>query len=228
MISEHQANDRANSEKAWADGGSVVKKYRSRLAQFRPVKEGSGWICFTKMLNVSVNMDNFLTSGGVQSFVRLSVRLPNRGKLRALYGQFGAPHWFQIVTQRGWCFITCKPDSSARNSYPKEAFENKLLLSFRQKISLVQILVVQPFHAMATLALLDRRITYDSAAEHESDVIEKLTYVPKTESFYDYLVEHKREIEALTAHHLGLGITENCVMSHWKDWIRGRFNVCVM
>ena len=79
----------------------------------------------------------------------------------------------------------------------------------------------------AALALLDRKITYESATEHECDMIRMSTYVPETQKLYASLFEYKKEIEALTAHHLGLSNTENCVMSHWKEWIRGRFNVCI-
>ena len=77
------------------------------------------------------------------------------------------------------------------------------------------------------LELLDREITYASAAEHEMNILKKLAYSSKTREFYAYLFERKREIGALIAHHLGLSKRESCHISSRKEWIRGRFNVCV-
>ena len=48
----------------------------------------------------------------------------------------------------------------------------------------------------------------------------------ETRKVYAYLNEHTGDIQALTAHHLGINRTQ-CVVSHWKEWIRGNFNVCI-
>jgi hypothetical protein len=78
----------------------------------------------------------------------------------------------------------------------------------------------------ATLDLLHRQIDFKSAVDHESNLLKKLTYVPETRKIYAYLFERTGDIQALTAHHLRVDRTQ-CVVSHWKDWIRGSFNICI-
>lgn len=78
----------------------------------------------------------------------------------------------------------------------------------------------------ATLDLLHGQIDYRSAVNHESDVLEKASYVQKTREVYAYLWEHINDIQALTAHHLGVA-RASCTVSHWEEWMRGGFNVCI-
>lgn len=76
------------------------------------------------------------------------------------------------------------------------------------------------------LDLLNRQVEFESAISDESNILEKLTYVPETRKIYAYLFEHTGDIQALTAHHLGVNPAQ-CVVSHWEEWIRGSFNVCI-
>ncbi|KAF1951137.1 hypothetical protein CC80DRAFT_597531 [Byssothecium circinans] len=78
----------------------------------------------------------------------------------------------------------------------------------------------------AALDLLHRQIEFQSAVGHESNILTELTYVPETRKVYAYLFEHTSDIQALTAHHLGVKRAQ-CVVSHWEEWIRGSFNVCI-
>ncbi|KAF2785785.1 hypothetical protein K505DRAFT_380680 [Melanomma pulvis-pyrius CBS 109.77] len=78
----------------------------------------------------------------------------------------------------------------------------------------------------AALDLLNGQIEYQSAVDHESNILKKLTYVPETRKVYAYLFEHTSDIQSLTAHHLGVNQAQ-CVVSHWDEWIRGSFNVCI-
>ncbi|KAF2459630.1 hypothetical protein BDY21DRAFT_384754 [Lineolata rhizophorae] len=79
----------------------------------------------------------------------------------------------------------------------------------------------------ATLHLLDRTITFSSAAENETDILRKVDLAGQTRKFYAYLWTHKNEIEAVTAHHLHMSRMERCVVSYQDEWIHGRFNICV-
>ncbi|KAF1913519.1 hypothetical protein BDU57DRAFT_313769 [Ampelomyces quisqualis] len=78
----------------------------------------------------------------------------------------------------------------------------------------------------AVLDLLHRQIGFESAIDDESNILKKLTYVPETRKVYAYLFEHTGDIQALTAHHLRVN-QEQCVVSHWEEWIRGSFNICI-
>jgi hypothetical protein len=53
------------------------------------------------------------------------------------------------------------------------------------------------------------------------------SYYQKRLEFLHYLTEHKNEIEANVACHLGLNRTEKCLLSPTEDWIHGSFNLCV-
>jgi hypothetical protein len=64
-----------------------------------------------------------------------------------------------------------------------------------------------------TLELLNRNpITYESAASHEDNIINKLADVAFTNTLYQYLWDQRRSIEALTAHHLGLASKDSCLV----------------
>lgn len=77
-----------------------------------------------------------------------------------------------------------------------------------------------------TLDLLHRKIEFQSAVEHESNILAKLTYVLETRKVYANLSEHAGDIQSIAAHHLGVN-RSRCIVSHWRDWIRGSFNVCI-
>ena len=78
----------------------------------------------------------------------------------------------------------------------------------------------------AALDLLHRQIEFQSAIDHQSNILKKLNNVQETRDVYAYLFERTSDIRALTAHHLGVDRAQ-CVVSHWEEWIRGSFNVCI-
>lgn len=78
----------------------------------------------------------------------------------------------------------------------------------------------------AALDLLNRQIEFQSAIDHQSNILTKLDNVQETRDVYAYLFERTGDINALTAHYLGVDRAQ-CVVSHWEEWIRGSFNICI-
>ncbi|KAH9871021.1 hypothetical protein J1614_006595 [Plenodomus biglobosus] len=70
-------------------------------------------------------------------------------------------------------------------------------------------------------------ITHKDATDSEDNISNKLAYFRKTKNLLNDLWEHRRSIEALTAHHLGLGQDETCIVQDQCSWVRGSFNVCI-
>ncbi|KAF2812184.1 uncharacterized protein BDZ99DRAFT_383189 [Mytilinidion resinicola] len=70
-------------------------------------------------------------------------------------------------------------------------------------------------------------ITYEDAVDSEDNVIDQLAYFDKTKKLFDNLWHQKRSIEDLTAHHLGLGWNDICIVQDRHAWIRGTFNICI-
>jgi hypothetical protein len=79
----------------------------------------------------------------------------------------------------------------------------------------------------AVFEILGKHSNYELARDKESDVIREIKEARETSKFRDSLLESKREIELLTAHHLGLSKGQDCLMLGQQDWICGRFNVCI-
>jgi len=79
----------------------------------------------------------------------------------------------------------------------------------------------------AIFEIRDKQSAYDLARDKEFDVIRELKEARKTSKFRDSLLGCKREIELLTAHHLGLSKGQSCLMLGQQEWISGRFNVCI-
>jgi hypothetical protein len=101
----------------------------------------------------------------------------------------------------------------------------KLLEIVKRALDVLLSLILSGSMPVA-LDLLHRQIEFQSAVDHESNILKKLTYVPETRKVYAYLFEHTSDIQTLTAHHLGVD-PARCVVSHWEQWIRGGFNVCI-
>lgn len=70
-------------------------------------------------------------------------------------------------------------------------------------------------------------ITYESASEKETNIINQLAYVPATKKLYENLWQQREAIGALTKRHLGLGSKDACTVFDPQAWIRGSFNVCI-
>lgn len=77
------------------------------------------------------------------------------------------------------------------------------------------------------LELLRGKITYESAAGDESDILTQLAAVPKYRAFCAHLSDHTADIQDLVSHHLGLTTNDTCFVTERKEWIRGGFNLCV-
>ena len=105
------------------------------------------------------------------------------------------------------------------------------MLSGRNGKNTEQILPVgirNPTTMPATLELHGRDpITYKSAANKESNIIHQLSYLPATAKLLQEIWEQRKEIEALTKHHLGLGNEHTCTVLEQATWIQGSFNICV-
>ena len=77
-----------------------------------------------------------------------------------------------------------------------------------------------------TLPLVDGGTTLESALAVNDDVLLELSYPEKQAPFCAHLLQHPLDIEALAAHHLGLGKMHNrCHTGEVEEWMRGNFNV---
>ncbi|KAL2174969.1 uncharacterized protein P884DRAFT_207378 [Thermothelomyces heterothallicus CBS 202.75] len=82
--------------------------------------------------------------------------------------------------------------------------------------------------APATLDIQGRSMTYEEAVEEEFNVLSRLGYSAALQTLADDLWRHRKSIEALTRHHLGLGKHDTCDVLERRHWIRGGFNICVL
>ncbi|MCJ1387005.1 hypothetical protein MMC17_010134 [Xylographa soralifera] len=80
--------------------------------------------------------------------------------------------------------------------------------------------------AEVTLRTLYGEITYEEAADQETNVLPELTYWRKMDDFGSYLLEHKKEIEDIVSRYLHLKSTEKCCLSPPSEWDYGSFNLC--
>lgn len=78
-----------------------------------------------------------------------------------------------------------------------------------------------------TLHTLNGEITYEEAADRETNVLPELTYWRKMDEFGIYLLEHKNEIEDTISRYLHLkGTEKSCHLPH-PEWNYGSFNLCL-
>ncbi|KAK3303845.1 uncharacterized protein B0T15DRAFT_285932 [Chaetomium strumarium] len=82
--------------------------------------------------------------------------------------------------------------------------------------------------APATLDVQGRPMTYEEAAEEEFNVLSRLGHSAALKTLADDLWRHRKSIEGLTRHHLGLGKHDTCDVLERRHWIRGGFNMCVL
>lgn len=78
-----------------------------------------------------------------------------------------------------------------------------------------------------TLKTTWEEVTYDEAVDSEQNMFKKLTYWQSKYNFLTYLLEHRHEIEAIVAEHLGLPGQQNCLVLPPDEWIHGSFNACL-
>ncbi|KAL8809338.1 MAG: hypothetical protein Q9200_003508 [Gallowayella weberi] len=78
-----------------------------------------------------------------------------------------------------------------------------------------------------TLRTIKEHVTLDFALGEEHDMLRRLLHFNKRGHFLGYLLHHAAEIEAVVAHHLGLGDPTSCRLSVLDDWVHGSFNMCV-
>lgn len=75
-------------------------------------------------------------------------------------------------------------------------------------------------------------IAFESAKDHEDDIIQRIVWEQTTQNLYDHLwAEHQRRaISSLAALHVGLDPErqhQRCVVQEPDGWIRGNLNICV-
>jgi hypothetical protein len=78
-----------------------------------------------------------------------------------------------------------------------------------------------------TIELDSGPITYGDAVKSEINIINQFAYYEETKKLCKDLWEQRQSIEALTAHHLGLGQNGACIVQAQDTWLRGGFNICI-
>ncbi|KAL4948359.1 hypothetical protein BDW69DRAFT_94574 [Aspergillus filifer] len=77
------------------------------------------------------------------------------------------------------------------------------------------------------LPLLRGEITYSTAKLEEVNVLHRLRYCDQRDEFFAYILENRKWIEMIVAHHLNLGSSNECRVADFGDWQHGSFNLCV-
>lgn len=78
-----------------------------------------------------------------------------------------------------------------------------------------------------TRPLLRGEITYSTAKREEVNILHRLAYPAQRERFFAHILEKRRGIEAIVAHHLNLGSSSLCRMDEAENWCHGSFNLCI-
>ncbi|KAJ5720469.1 uncharacterized protein N7483_008403 [Penicillium malachiteum] len=78
-----------------------------------------------------------------------------------------------------------------------------------------------------TRRLLREEITYSKAQREEVDILLRLQYYERQQTFFTRLSDNPESIKAVVAHHLGLSSTDRCQVADVKGWLHGSFNVCI-
>lgn len=77
-----------------------------------------------------------------------------------------------------------------------------------------------------TLPLLHGTIDLLTALEEDDNTLQQLTYPTQRLEFFVHLHQHRKDVEALVAHHVGL-FASKCQISEASEWRHGSFNVCI-
>ena len=80
---------------------------------------------------------------------------------------------------------------------------------------------------MRLLPLLRGEISLETALASNDDMLPELSYPQKQKNFFNYLYNHKSDIENIVRYHLGLKKNEDCCIGQVDEWICGNFNVCI-
>lgn len=78
-----------------------------------------------------------------------------------------------------------------------------------------------------TLPLLQGRTSLAEALEEEENMLFRLAYPSQRTEFYVWILQHRKDFEAIVSHHLSLASNEICQFAEVKDWRPGSFNVCI-
>ena len=78
--------------------------------------------------------------------------------------------------------------------------------------------------ALPSLPLLRGSISLKNALSDDDDVLSQLRYPRREKEYWEYLMAHSADIEALVRYHLNIKKCHVCVMETWKS---GSFNVCI-
>lgn len=76
--------------------------------------------------------------------------------------------------------------------------------------------------------LLHGEIIYSAARKEDHNVLNELCYWDRREQFFNHLQSHRRLIQQIVAHHLGLSSSDKCHIVDPELWIYGSFNLCIL
>ena len=78
-----------------------------------------------------------------------------------------------------------------------------------------------------TLPLLQGRTTLTNALEEEENMLFRLAYPSQRFEFFFWILQHRKDFEAIVSSHLSLAANEICRVGKVEEWKHGSFNVCI-
>ena len=78
-----------------------------------------------------------------------------------------------------------------------------------------------------TLPLLRGRTTLHEALEEEENMLICLAYPSQRFEFFLWILQHRKDFEAIVSCHLSLAAHETCRFGDVGEWKHGSFNVCI-
>ena len=78
-----------------------------------------------------------------------------------------------------------------------------------------------------TLPLLHGRTTLAEALEEEENMLFRLAYPSQRFDFFLWILQHRKDFEAIVSYHLCLATHETCRFGEVGEWKHGSFNVCI-
>jgi hypothetical protein len=78
-----------------------------------------------------------------------------------------------------------------------------------------------------TLPLLQGRTTLAEALEEEENMLFRLAYPSQRFEFFLWILQNRKEFEAIISCHLSLAANEICRFGEVGEWKHGSFNVCI-
>lgn len=78
-----------------------------------------------------------------------------------------------------------------------------------------------------TLPLLQGKTTLAEALEEEENMLLRLAYPSQRIDFFVWILQHRKDFEAIISYHLCLADNETCRFGEVKEWTHGSFNACI-